>query len=210
MGYKKYVLEGIASIAPEGISGELNEIIINQLSKEYEGNIEKNIGLIIAVTELIEHDVGEIIPGDPNVFFKVKFSVITYLPKLHEIVNGVVTQATDFGAFLKIGPVEGLCHVSQVMDDFNSYNGELPGFEGKEYKQTLVIEDLVLTRIANVSLKGTVADTKIGLTMRQFGLGKPEWQTSTEKKEKKSAKKEKKTTTKEISTKSNKKPKSKK
>lgn len=210
MGYKKYVLEGIASIAPEGISGELDEIIINQLSKEYEGTIDKNIGLIIAVTELIEHDIGEIIPGDPNVFFKVKFSVITYLPKLHEIVNGVVTQATDFGAFLKIGPVEGLCHVSQVMDDFNSYNGELPGFMGKESKQTLVIEDLVLTRIANVSLKGTVADTKIGLTMRQFGLGKPEWQTSSEKKEKKSVKKEKKTTTKEISTKSNKKPKSKK
>lgn len=210
MGYKKYVLEGIASIAPEGISGELDEIIINQLSKEHEGTIDKNIGLIIAVTELIEHDIGEIIPGDPNVFFKVKFSVITYLPRLHEIVNGVVTQATDFGAFLKIGPVEGLCHVSQVMDDFNSYNGELPGFMGKESKQTLVIEDLVLTRIANVSLKGTVADTKIGLTMRQFGLGKPEWQTSSEKKEKKSAKKEKKTTTKEISTKSNKKPKSKK
>lgn len=210
MGYKKYVLEGIASIAPEGISGELDEIIINQLSKEYEGTIDKNIGLIIAVTELQEHDIGEIIPGDPNVFFKVKFSVITYLPKLHEIVNGVVTQATDFGAFLKIGPVEGLCHVSQVMDDFNSYNGELPGFMGKESKQTLVIEDLVLTRIANVSLKGTVADTKIGLTMRQFGLGKPEWQTSSEKKEKKSVKKEKKTTTKEISTKSNKKPKSKK
>lgn len=188
MGYKKYVLEGIASIAPEGISGELDEIIINQLSKEHEGTIDKNIGLIIAVTELIEHDIGEIIPGDPNVFFKVKFSVITYLPRLHEIVNGVVTQATDFGAFLKIGPVEGLCHVSQVMDDFNSYNGELPGFMGKESKQTLVIEDLVLTRIANVSLKGTVADTKIGLTMRQFGLGKPEWQTSSEKKRKKISK----------------------
>lgn len=209
MGYKKYVLEGIASIAPEGISGELNEIIINQLSKEYEGMIDKNIGLILTVTELLEHDIGEIIPGDPNVFFKVKFSVITYLPKLHEIVNGVVTQATDFGAFLKIGPVEGLCHVSQVMDDFNSYNGELPGFMGKESKQTLVVGDLVLSRIANVSLKGTVADTKIGLTMRQFGLGKPEWQTSREKKVKKSTKKEKKTS-KEISTKSNKKPKSKK
>ena len=73
MGYKKYVLEGIASIAPEGISGELDEIIINQLSKEHEGTIDKNIGLIIAVTELIEHDIGEIIPGDPNVFFKVNF-----------------------------------------------------------------------------------------------------------------------------------------
>ncbi|MDD3244571.1 MAG: DNA-directed RNA polymerase [Candidatus ainarchaeum sp.] len=205
MGYKKYVLEGITSILPQGISGELNEIIINQLSREYEGVIDKNIGLIIAVTDLIEHDIGEIVPGDPNVFFKVKFSVITYLPRLHEIVSGVVTQATDFGAFLKIGPVEGLCHVSQVMDDFNSYNGELPGFVGKDSKQSLVVEDVVLSRIANISLKSTVADTKIGLTMRQFGLGKPDWQTTKEKKERKIIKKDKKTDTKVSTTKTNKK-----
>ena len=109
-------------------------------------------------------------------------------------------QATDFGAFIKIGPFEGLCHVSQVMEDFNSYNAELPGFTGKESKQNLVVGDNVLARIANVSLKPSIADTKIGLTMRQFGLGRPDWQ-------KQIVKKEKKTTTKKEIKKEEKKPK---
>ncbi|MFA5746051.1 MAG: DNA-directed RNA polymerase [archaeon] len=184
MGYKKYNLEGIVSIAPQRLSGELKDIILNQLCNDYEGMIDKNIGVIVAVTDVLSHDIGEIVPADPNVFFRVKFSVITYLPRLHEIVNGLVTQATDFGAFIKIGPFEGLCHVSQVMEDFNSYNAELPGFTGKESKQTLVVGETVLARVANVSLKPSIADTKIGLTMRQFGLGRPDWQKATVKKEK--------------------------
>ncbi len=189
MGYKKYNLEGIVSIAPQRLSGELKDIILAQLCNDFEGVIDKNIGVIVAVIDVISHDIGEIVPADPNVFFKVKFSVITYLPRLHEIVSGNVSQATDFGAFIKIGPFEGLCHVSQVMEDFNSYNGELPGFTGKESKQTLVVGDEVLARIANVSLKPSITDTKIGLTMRQFGLGKEEWQETEKKKEKKTIKK---------------------
>ncbi|HOW29251.1 MAG TPA: DNA-directed RNA polymerase [archaeon] len=203
MGYKKYTLEGIVSIAPQRLSGELKDIILNQLCYDYEGVIDKNIGVIVAVTEVLSHDIGEIVPADPNVFFKAKFSVIAYYPKLHEIVNGVVTQATDFGAFIKIGPFEGLCHVSQVMEDFNSYNAELPGFTGKESKQTLVVGDNVVARIANVSLKPSITETKIGLTMRQFGLGKADWQ-------KQPVKKEKKTTTKKETKKEETKPKAKK
>lgn len=189
MGYKKYTIEGIVSIAPQRLSGELKDIILDQLCNDFEGVIDKNIGVIVAVTEVISHDIGEIVPADPNVFFKVKFSVVSYLPKLHEIVSGNISQATDFGAFIKMGPFEGLCHVSQVMEDFNSYNAELPGFSGKETKQTLVVGDEVIARIANVSLKPSIADTKIGLTMRQFGLGKPEWQKAEKKKEKKVVKK---------------------
>ncbi len=185
MGYKKYVLEGIVSITPERLSGELNDIILDQLCYDYEGVIDKNIGIVVAVTEVISHDIGEIIPADPNVFFRAKFSVVTYYPKLHEIVKGVVTQATDFGAFIRIGPLEGLCHISQVMEDFNSYNTELPGFTGKETRQSLAVGDAILARIANVSLKPSITETKIGLTMRQFGLGKPDWQKVVQKKEKK-------------------------
>jgi len=176
MSYKIYNIEGIVAVSPLTLSGELEEIIKEQLCKDYEGIIDKDIGLIISVTDLISHDIGEIVPGDPNVFFKVKFSVLTYFPKLHEIIPGEVTQATDFGAFIRIGPMDGLCHVSQVMTDFNSYNAELPGFVAKESKRSLVVGDKVLARVASISLKRTIADTKIGLTMRQLGLGKPEWQ----------------------------------
>jgi len=175
MGYKKFDVEGIVSVSPLNLSGELKDILKEQLSINYDGMIDKDIGLIMSITEVLEHSEGEIIPGDSDVFFKVKFRVISFLPKIHEVIRGRVTQATDFGAFINIGPFEGLCHVSQVMPDFNSYNPELPGFFAKESKKTLVVEDKVLTRITNISFKKTIAETKIGLTMRQVGLGKDEW-----------------------------------
>ncbi|MFH0905826.1 MAG: DNA-directed RNA polymerase [archaeon] len=178
MSYKKYNLEAIVCISPLSLSGDLDDIILEQLAKDYEGVIDKQIGLIVCVNDLIEKDIGEIVPGDSNVFYRAKFSVVSYLPKLHEITYGEVSQATEFGAFIKIGPIEGLCHISQVMEDFNSYNADIKGFSGKESKRSLVVTDKILTRIANVSLKTTVADTKVGLTMRQFGLGKEEWQKS--------------------------------
>ena len=188
MSYKKYNVEGIVAVSPLSLSGELKDIILDQLCKDYEGVIDKDVGLIVLVTDVLENNIGEIIPGDSNVFFKVKFQVITFMPKLHEMVQGSVTQATDFGAFISIGPFEGLCHVSQVMQDFNSYNPELPGFVAKESKRTLVVGDKVLARVANISLKKSIADTKIGLTMRGFGLGKPEWQSYDTKKDKKKIK----------------------
>jgi len=198
MGYKKYNINGIVAVSPLNLSGDLKDIILSQLVVDYEGKMYNDIGLLLCVTDVLEHSSGEIIPGDSDVFFKVKFSVITYLPKLHEIVHGIVTQATDFGAFINIGPFEGLCHVSQIMQDFNSFNPELPGFVGKESKNTLVVEDKVLARVTNISFKQTIADTKIGLTMRQQGLGKPEWKNEPKKTKattkKSKAKKETKTT----------------
>jgi DNA-directed RNA polymerase subunit E' len=194
MGYKKYNIEGTVAVSPLNLSGELKEIILDQLSKDYEGLMDKDLGLFVCVTDVLEYSEGEIIPGDSDIFFKVKFSVITFMPQLHEVVYGKITQATDFGAFINIGPFEGLCHVSQVMADFNSYNPELPGFNAKDSKKVLVVEDKVLTRIANVSFKKTIADTKIGLTMRQMGLGKPEWKDIDAKSEKKEIKNTKKST----------------
>ncbi len=192
MSYKKFDVDGIVSVSPLNLAGELKDILKEQLSINYDGVIDKDIGLIITVTDVLEHSEGEIIPGDSDVFFKVKFRVISFLPKIHEVMFGRVTQATDFGAFINIGPFEGLCHVSQVMPDFNSYNPELPGFFAKESKKTLVVEDKVLTRISNISFKKTIAETKIGLTMRQTGLGKQEWQEIDAKIEKKATKTSKK------------------
>jgi len=197
MGYKKYNIEGIVAVSPLNLSGDLKDIILEQLSIDYDGVMDKDIGLVICVTDVLDYSIGEIIPGDSDVFFKAKFSVVTYLPKLHEVVYGKITQATDFGAFINIGPFEGLCHVSQVMPDFNSFNPELPGFVAKDSKKSLIVGDKGLCRIANISFKKTIAETKIGLTMRQYGLGKVEWQAMDFKQDSDKKKTVKKTTSKD-------------
>jgi DNA-directed RNA polymerase subunit E' len=119
--------------------------------------------------------------------------MLTYKPTLQEVVRGTITEVTEFGAFVRIGPIEGLIHVSQIMDDFINYDSKLPGFLGKKTDKKLIPEDNVLARLVTISLRGDTSNSKIGLTMRQPFLGKEDWGRIDEKgeKNKKNAKKEK-------------------
>ena len=104
---------------------------------------------------------------------------------MQEVVLGRIKDIADFGAFISIGPIEGMIHISQTMDDFVSFNKEKT-LIGKESKKVLKIGDKCRARIIAVSYKD-VANPKLGLTMRQTGLGKLEW--IEEKSEKKTDKK---------------------
>ena len=35
----------------------------------------------------------------------------------YEVVEGVVSEVNEFGAFVRIGPMEALLHKSQIMED---------------------------------------------------------------------------------------------
>jgi DNA-directed RNA polymerase subunit E' len=66
-----------------------------------------------------------------------------------------------------------MIHISQTMDDFVSFSKEKV-LSGKETKKTLKVGDSCRARIIAVSFKD-VANPKLGLTMRQPGLGRLDW-----------------------------------
>ena len=73
---------------------------------------------------------------------------------------------------MSMGPIRGMIHISQTMDDFVSFS-DTGVLTGKDGKKTLVQGDKCIARIVAISYKGE--DPKIGLTMRQPGLGKLDW-----------------------------------
>jgi DNA-directed RNA polymerase subunit E' len=73
---------------------------------------------------------------------------------------------------VRIGPLDGLIHISQIMDDFVSFDSKNSVFLGKETRHTLKEGDLVRARIISASFG---KENKIGLTMRQTGLGSIAW-----------------------------------
>jgi len=117
--------------------------------------------------------------------------MLVYKPLMHELVEGNITEITEFGSFVRISPIEGLIHVSQIMDDYINYDAKTPSFIGKKTGKKLVVDDNVTARIVTISLKGNIQNSKIGLTMRQPFLGKEGWEKKDEKaaKEKAGAKK---------------------
>ncbi|RLG72752.1 MAG: DNA-directed RNA polymerase, partial [Methanobacteriota archaeon] len=107
-------------------------------------------------------------------YHKTEFSALVYLPVVGELVEAEVVEIVDFGAFVRLGPMDGLVHISQVTDDYIVRDRKQGILVGKETKRILREGDKVRARVVTVSMKGS-GTSKIGLSMRQPGLGKFEW-----------------------------------
>ncbi|MBS3137255.1 DNA-directed RNA polymerase [Candidatus Woesearchaeota archaeon] len=175
-------------IPPSAFGSDVKTAIIEQIKKKYDGFISKELGIVIDVSDIGEVSQGIIIHGDGATFHEVVFEVIIFKPELQEVVYGKVKDIAEFGAFLNIGPIDGMIHISQTMDDFVSFTKEKT-LSGKETKRVLKIADLCRARIIAISFK-ELTNPKLGLTMRQQGLGKLEWEKEApvEKKEETAAK----------------------
>lgn len=150
-----------------------DESIIQMLEKQFEGYLSKDLGVVISVSKLIDVQEGVIIPGDGAAFYKCNFELLTLKPELQEVLLGKVRDIADFGAFLNLGAIDGMIHVSQTMDDFVSFSKDKV-LVGKDSGRSLKTGDLCRARIIAISYKD-IANPKLGLTMRQQGLGKLEW-----------------------------------
>jgi DNA-directed RNA polymerase subunit E' len=189
-------LEDTIRIPPETFGKPLEAVGYQQVKAKYEGVVDEELGYVIAVIGVEVSHVGKIIPGDGAAYHKVTFSLLTFYPKIQEVVEGEVVEVADFGAFVRIGPIDALLHVSQLMDDFISYDEKQGVLFGKETRRKLMSGDQVRVRITAVSLGRAGGSGKIGVTARQPFLGKLEWiqneiQSIKEAEEKKPAEKEK-------------------
>jgi len=181
--YRIVTLEDKIRVPPTKLNMEVTQAVKESIADQMEGMLDPRVGVILAVTEINSVGEGKIYAGDPGVFYNTNFSVLAYKPELHELAYGEVIDNTEFGSFVRIGPMDGLIHISQLMDDFVSYDNKNSVFLGKESKRTLKEKDLVRARIIAVSFGKE--DNKIGLTMRQSGLGVLSWIEEEKKKAKK-------------------------
>jgi DNA-directed RNA polymerase subunit E' len=191
--YELVSLRDTVRIPPQRFGEQIDRVALEILMKEYEGIIDPDLGVVISVVDVEDVEVGKLLPGDGAAFHKVLFSVLIFKPIQHEIIEGEVVEVVDFGAFIRLGPLDGLCHVSQITDDFISYDSKRSALIGKETGRVIQENDKVRARIVAVSIGGGIRSGKLGLTMRQPFLGKIEWiedEVKGTKEEKKEEKKE--------------------
>lgn len=184
-------VEDHVRVEPRHFGLVTREAVEKQLNESYIGSISKELGYVISFIEIDHVDEGVIIPGDGAAYYRSIFKLLVWKPELHELVYGTISEITNFGAFMQIGPAQGMIHISQTMEDYVSLS-KTGTLSGRSSKRTLAKGDECIARIVAISFKGDTP--KIGLTMRQHGLGKIEWIAENKKKkelaEKKAAKKE--------------------
>lgn len=173
--FELVTLEDTIRIPPEKFGKPLEKAAFEQLKAKYEGIVSEDFGYIIIVTNIKVDPVGKIVPGDGATYHRAVFTLLTYHPKIQEIVEGEVVEIEDFGAFIRIGPIDALLHVSQIIDDFVSYDERQGVLLAKESQRQLKQGDAVRVRVTAVSFARGGTSGKIGVTMRQPFLGKLEW-----------------------------------
>ena len=165
-------IEDYVRVEPKLFGLPTLEAVTNQLKKVYQDYYDKEIGKAVAVVEVLEVGDGVVIPGDGAAYYNSKFKIVTWRPEMQEIAYGVITEVTNFGAFIDLGVMKGMIHIGQTMEDYVSVS-KTNTLSGKSSKRVLKVGDLCTARIVAISHKGNFP--KIGLTMRQPGLGKMEW-----------------------------------
>ncbi len=172
MFYKTEIRDHIR-VPPDLFNLSREEAVLKRVKAEYDGYISKDLGIAIDVSAVKDIREGIIIPGDGASYYETVFDLLVFKPELQEVVHGRIKDITDFGAFISVGPIEGMIHISQTMDDFVSFSKEKV-LTGKESKRVLKVGDKCIARIIAVSFKDPT-NPKLGLTMRQPGLGRVDW-----------------------------------
>lgn len=165
-------IEDYVRVEPKLFGIPTRESVDKQLREIYADYYDKEIGKVVLVIEVLEVGEGVIIPGDGAAYYNSRFKLLTWKPEINELVYGEISEIANFGAFMYLGAMKGMIHISQTMNDYVSFS-KTNLLVGKVTKKSLKKGDLCLARIVAISHKGE--GPRIGLTMRQPGLGKLEW-----------------------------------
>ena len=165
-------VEDYVRVEPKLFGLKTSDAVAKQLQEIYTVYHDKEIGEVIGIISVLEVGDGIIIPGDGAAYYNSRFKLLVWKPENQELVFGIIDEITDFGAFINLGVMKGMIHISQTMDDYVSFSksGTLIAKSGKK---SLKKGDACLARIVALSEKGS--EIKIGLTMRQPGLGRIDW-----------------------------------
>ncbi len=183
--YYNVRIEDTIRIPPDKFSKDLDNVVTEIVQETFEGTMRRQHGIIVVADNIQPVGNGVVIHGDGAMYQKVAFDALTFRPELQEILDAIVCEIVEFGAFCHIGPLDALIHMSQIMNDYVEVDAENEVVTGKEKKLVLKTGDSVRARVVAVSLNELSSrESKIGLTMRQPALGSHQWIYKTEEDEK--------------------------
>ena len=168
-------VEDVVRVEPLDFSETLNKMAEKVLKLKYESTLSPDFGYVILIIGVKADKVGKILPSDGATYHTVNFKLLTYLPKLQEVVEGEVVEITDFGAFIRIGPTDALLHLSQITDEYLNSDVRQGLITAQQSNRVINVGTRMRVRVTALSLARGSSMGKIGVTCRQPFLGANDW-----------------------------------
>lgn len=168
-------VEDVVRVEPLDFSETLNKMAEKVLKLKYESTLSPDFGYVVLIIGVKADKVGKILPSDGATYHTVNFKLLTYLPKLQEVVEGEVVEITDFGAFIRIGPTDALLHLSQITDEYLNSDVRQGLITAQQSNRVINVGTRMRVRVTALSLARGSSMGKIGVTCRQPFLGANDW-----------------------------------
>jgi DNA-directed RNA polymerase subunit E' len=94
-------LSDVVRVPPAKFGEPLQDVAKEILKQKYESLISPDLGYVILIMSVKADEIGKVIPGDGSTYHKSKVELLTFMPKIQEVVEGEVLEITDFGAFVR-------------------------------------------------------------------------------------------------------------
>ncbi len=165
-------------IPPSMLNMDINDAALHIVREMYERRFVKDVGFILFIEKAEVENEGVVMPGDPYIYYEVSFTAITFSLEVNEVVKGFVKDLVDFGAFVSLGPLEALLHISQIGGSKYSLDKKAKALVSQKEKKTVKKGDVLVAKVSTVSWRSTMTETKVSITLRSSGLYNEQWKAS--------------------------------
>ena len=102
--------------------------------------------------------------------------LVKYSTENNEVVDGYASEISEYGAFVRIGPMEALLHKSQILDEPINVNLGIKRIEGSSTGKYLEESSYIRSRVVSKAInQNDPRASKIGLNCKMDGLGAYSW-----------------------------------
>ncbi len=182
--FYEVVLRDKIRIPPSMLNMDISDAALSIVRDLYERRFIKDVGFVLLIEKAKIEKEGVVIPGDPYIYYEVSFTSVVFCLSVNEVMRGFVKDIVDFGAFVSLGPLEGLLHISQISSSRYIFDKKTKSLVSQKEKKVVKKGDVLLVKVSTISWKSTIPDTKVGVTMRSPGLYNEEWKKQKKKKKK--------------------------
>ncbi|KAJ8944742.1 hypothetical protein NQ314_009395 [Rhamnusium bicolor] len=133
-------MKNVTRIPPELFNLKLNEAIAGELNKKLANKVVLNVGLCIALFDIISLQESFIFPGDGASHTRVKFRYIVFRPFIEEILLGKIRSCSQEGVHVTLGffddiliPPSALQHPSKFNETEQAWVWEYDTGDGSKH-----------------------------------------------------------------------------